>query len=113
MISNAKQIAEQLERVDITTEEREIGCGPGNMDRKLVTVYEVTPVWKGVDRKSSSSYSCSNKPQLAKRLKAAMENGDAFAYINVVKDINGCSYVSASMKIMMRSANADLKKLGY
>ncbi len=83
--------------VEIKSKLGQIGCGRGNMERKTVMVHTV---WVTTDDGNTSGYSCSNKPGLAARLKACIEDGKAY-------DAEG------NFNILMRCANADLNRLGY
>ena len=83
--------------VEISSKMAEVGCGRGNMDRKTIMCHTVKVSFdSGVVR----GYSCADKRGLAERLKACIEAGSAF-------DANG------KFKILMRTCNADLKRLGY
>jgi hypothetical protein len=104
---------EYLDRVEIRTEVREIGCGRFNLERKISTVYVVEVFCKNVNRPYLGGWSCGYKQTLAVRLKRCIESGNAFESVTVKKDVNGATYLSADMKISMRTANADLKRLGF
>ena len=104
---------EHLDKVRIRTEISEIGCGRLNMERKTATVYLVEVFGKNVDRPYIGGWSCGTNHNLAKRLKRCIEAGNAFGEVNVKKDARGETYISADMKISMRTANADLKRLGF
>ena len=75
--------------------------------------YIVAPYWNGVDRPDSSQWSCGTNEALAKRLRAAILAGVIIEEPVIAVDNNGKSYVSNGFAIRMRSANAELKRLGY
>jgi len=112
-ITDPNKIAKMIDRVEITSKMDEIGCGRGNMDRKTVLCHTVHLYWNGVDRPHTSSWSCAANRKLAERLKAAMESGKAFKSAEIVKDVNGKTYVNGDLAVFMRYANSDLKKLGF
>ncbi len=87
----------QVTNVKIISKLAEIGCGRGNMDRKTIMCHTVEVSFdSGVVR----GYNCAGKRILAERLKACIEADAAF-------EANG------KFKILMRTCNADLKRLGY
>ncbi len=77
------------------------------------TIWEVTPIWKDVDRPDTISYSCGSNKKLAERLANAFFDGGCYKDPEITKDCNGKTYVSYQFLIRMRCANADLKRLGY
>lgn len=66
-----------------------------------------------LDRPMTYGISCGRKPKLADRLVRAIDAGVVFDRPQVVVDVAGKTYVSASCKVLGRTLNADLKKLGY
>lgn len=76
--------------------------------------YVVVPEWEGVDRPITASYSCGFSKALAERLQMAMVNDAVWAEPPHIKtDTFDKTFVSASLNIRMRCANADLKRIGY
>lgn len=73
----------------------------------------VTPVWDGVDRQRSGSYSTGSNRKLADRLAAAFKAGKAYKNLEKREDVNHKTYASYNFQILMRHANADLKRLGF
>jgi hypothetical protein len=51
--------------------------------------------------------------KLAERLVRAVEAGVVFTPERVATDVNGNTYLVAPTKVMGRTANADLKRLGF
>lgn len=54
-----------------------------------------------------------NHKRLAERLVAAINAGVVFGNPELRTDVNGRTYVSADVKVLGRTANADLKRLGF
>ena len=50
---------------------------------------------------------------LARRLARAIETGVAFTAVEMKRDVNGKTYVSAAAQVLGRRMNADLKRLGF
>ena len=75
----------------------------------------VTPVWNGVDRPASMHYAMPIKhKKLAERLKKAIESGKCwYREPQILIDVHGLTYVNASLNLLMRTANADLKRMGF
>lgn len=72
----------------------------------------VVPYWSGVDRPSSSQWSCGTNKALAERLKAAILAGVIIEDAIIKTDIYGKTYASYGFAVRMRCLNADLKRLG-
>ena len=77
-------------------------------DRFIVQVY-----WKGVDRTAGSGWSCGSNRKLAERLAKCIKAGKAITDPEVKTDIYGETYVGHGFNILMRQANADMKRLGF
>ena len=76
--------------------------------------FSVVPVWKDVDRPQTGGYHLGKNLPLAKRLKKAIESGKIWNSVPTVEtDMDGNTYVCASISISMRRANSELKKLGF
>lgn len=75
----------------------------------------VQPVWEGVDRPITGGTAFPlNKLKLAQRWSAALESGKAWYKEPVIcTDCDGETYVSAFPSMSPRTANADLKRLGF
>jgi hypothetical protein len=76
----------------------------------------VNTTWSGakLDRPNTHSYMLrAGKAALAARLKRAIDAQAVYANPNVVKDVNGHTYVHATCRVMGKYMNADLKRLGY
>lgn len=73
----------------------------------------VVPYWANVDRPVTQKFNCGFKPKLAERLQRAWEDGAAYEYAQLRHDVNYNSYIACDSKVLMRIANADLKRLGY
>jgi len=71
----------------------------------------VAPVWAGVDRPASRSIRVSSK--VAPRLKRAFLAGVVAVDAEVLTDNVGETYVSWTSKVSGRTANADLRRLGF
>ena len=87
----------RITNVEIVSEMREVGCGRYNLDRKTILYHTVEVLF---DNGTKRGYSCAGNRKLAERLKICIEAGDAF-------DADG------RFNILMRTCNADLKRLGY
>ena len=76
---------------------------------------EVSYYWEGekIDRPSVGAMSCGSNRKLAERLKRAVDAQKVHLNPQIKTDINGKSYVSATITVNGRSLNADLKRLGY
>lgn len=72
----------------------------------------VSPSWHGVDRPDTGGYAVRNQ-RTADRLKAAMLAGVVYTDPEVVTDVNGKTFVSASRTVLGRRINADLRRLGF
>ena len=95
----------ELERVDIKEVDSFI---------KGETRLNVQPVWKNVDRPMSSSYGFSLKHRkLAERFKKAFEAGAIYVGLKLCKDIEGKTFASYNLIILMRRCSAELNRLGY
>lgn len=67
-----------------------------------------------LDRTAGGGWLFGPKHQrLAERLVAAINDGAVHGTPELRTDVNGKTYVHASSKVLGRSANADLKRLGY
>lgn len=76
--------------------------------------YLVSPIWDGVDRPNVAGYSCGRNLGLARRLQAAIKSGKLWIKQPQFQiDIYGKSYVQADIRILMRRANSELRKLGF
>lgn len=76
----------------------------------------VWPVWSGVDRERGSGYGLNNTPahrELALRLRTAMLAGAVYEPAIIATDVNGKTFARASSKVLGRTMNADLARLGY
>jgi hypothetical protein len=71
----------------------------------------VIPVWSGVDRGDASGIVVPAK--VAPRLVAAMRAGVVYGEPTILTSKGGTTFVSATCHVMGRTANADLKRLGY
>lgn len=106
--------SELFDHVEIVEKEDMIGCGPGNMDRKKATTYTVKVFWKAPYGENKGSWSCSNNRKLAERLKRCIEDGVAIPTVELDIDVTGNQYAYGALEnILMRCANADLRRLGY
>ncbi len=75
--------------------------------------FVVTPVWSGVDRPDSASWSTGKNRALAGRLAQAMKAGVVFENPSIMTDVNGKTFVSALSLVRGRALNADLRRLGF
>lgn len=93
-----------LDRVEIAQDDDEEG-------NQLV----VRPIWKDVDRPSVGGWMLSAKARpLAERLKRAIEAGAVFTAGRIATDVDGRTYVATTgPRVLGRTLNADLKRLGY
>jgi hypothetical protein len=76
----------------------------------------VKVVWSGapLDRPSTGGFIIGKGHlALARRLERAINAQAVHANARVVKDVYGKTYVSANCLVLMRKANADLRRLGY
>lgn len=75
----------------------------------------VNPHWAGVDRANVGGYSFPvKKKDVALRLQTAIESGKIWmAEPQFKTDVDGNTYVCASVKILMRNCSAELKRLGF
>jgi len=74
----------------------------------------VQPVWSGVDRPIVGGYSTGKNYRLADRLAAFMRSGQAWLGTpEVLVDVNGHTYVNATLRISTRFLNAGLKRRGF
>jgi hypothetical protein len=74
----------------------------------------ISPFWKGVDRPNTGGWLLPlKKRSLAERLKRAIEAGVVYKRLVKTNDIYGQTYISTGVPILVRTMNADLKKLGY
>lgn len=73
--------------------------------------------WRGVDvdRPRCHGISTGRNRKLAERLVAATAAGVIFDLddVEILRDVEGSTYVSASSKVMGRYLNADLTRLGF
>lgn len=74
--------------------------------------WNVKPIWSN-DIDCRSSFSFGNKEQLARRFAKAFEAGVVYENAHVAIDVDNEQYVSYDMTILMRTANAELKRLGF
>lgn len=91
-----------IDRVEIVTN-----------DDGTITVW---PYWKGVDRPQGAGWGLrdnANGHKLARRLKAALESGKAFTKVSVAYDINGNTFATTQGRLLGRTLNADLKRIGF
>lgn len=72
----------------------------------------VRPVWHGVDRPSTGGWVVKNMAT-ARRLEKAIMDMAVFSEAKVTVDVKGQTYVATMTKILARTVNADLRKLGY
>jgi hypothetical protein len=68
-------------------------------------------VWEGVDRPNTGGIVCPER--IAPRLVAACNAGVLFVGDQVVKDVDGKTYVDTVCQVTGRHLHADLKKLGF
>jgi hypothetical protein len=112
----AKIAKPKLDKVTITSKLGEIGkrdrLSPTGFRMVKGISYTVNVFWKNVDRPHTASYSFTNE-SVAKRLKACIEAGAAYSNTKVTTDNAGQTYVDASINILMRTASADLRRLGF
>jgi hypothetical protein len=74
----------------------------------------VQPIWSGVDRPNVGGYSAGKNYRLAERLAAFMRSDKAWIGTpEVCTDVDGKTYVNASLRINTRCLNAQLKKFGF
>lgn len=88
-------------RVEIVVTQTEIG---------------VYPYAEGIplDRRRMIGFVMSfRKRKLAERLKLAIEAGVVFTDLSVATDVNGRTYLACNRTVQARTANADLKRLGF
>lgn len=82
--------------------------------RNHETYWLVAPIWQGVDRPYVGGYSTGKNYRLAERLAAFMKSGNAWiGQPEVRTDVDGKSYVNASLRINTRRLNAELKRFGF
>lgn len=74
---------------------------------------EVCQIWEGVDRAYVCGYSAGMNAKLAQRLKKAMEDGVAYPFVKIAKDVHGKTYAETKYNVLARNMNSELKKLGY
>lgn len=93
---------ELLDRVDIVEDD----VMPGLL---------VKPIWKGVDRPFVGGWGLPiDARPLAERLKRAIEAGAIHSDARIQTDVDGRTYVETTqIRIVGRTMNADLKRLGY
>lgn len=72
----------------------------------------VTPVWGGVDRPRVGGIVVKDM-KTAARLQRAYYAGAAYDTPTIQTDVNGKTFVWAPTRVLGRTMNADLKKLGY
>ncbi len=80
------------------------------------TSITVTPMFRGVDRPQGYGMGFPNTPagrRLAERYRRYLKSGEAFPGLHVKTDVNGKTYAFYSLTILGRTANADLKRLGF
>jgi hypothetical protein len=75
-------------------------------------LWSVTPVWAGVDLPDNFGWIVRGE-RLARRLDAAVRAGVVFGPAEVCTNIKGKTYVNASSRVLGRTLNADLRRLGY
>lgn len=78
--------------------------------------WNVAVVWQGfdVDRASTGGFGLSAKHEgLARRLVAAIKAGAVYDVVGIAKDVDGKTYVDARCRVLGRTMNADLKRLGF
>lgn len=77
-------------------------------------IFEVVGMWGGaaLDRPAGTGYAVRGR-RLAERLAQAMRDGKVFRDAEVKVDMNGKTYVSANSNVLGRTANADLRRMGY
>lgn len=71
----------------------------------------VTPIWSDVDRAEGAGWVVSSK--LVSRLVAALLAGVVTPNPKVATDVNGKTFVSHDLRVLGRTMNADLKRLGF
>lgn len=82
--------------------------------RNCETYWLVAPIWTGVDRPYVGGYSAGKNYRLAERLAAFMRSGRAWIGTpELCTDVDGKTYVNASLRINTRHLNAELKKHGF
>lgn len=92
----------EIVRVEV---ERDAESGPD--------FWSVSPIWGGgVDRPNTGGYIVKGG-RLAARLESAMLAGVVYEDPTVKTDVNGKTYVAASSRILGRTVNADLRRLGF
>lgn len=78
------------------------------------TYWLVSPIWNGVDRPNVGGYSTGKNYRLAERLAAFMRSGKAWiGSPELCTDVDGKSYINASLRINTRCLNAELKRHGF
>ena len=76
--------------------------------------YEITPIWKAVDRPNVGGYALSTMDEaLALRVVHCMVNGAFFADVERAIDNNGQSYMKSTPAVFMTTLDEDLRRLGY
>jgi hypothetical protein len=74
----------------------------------------VTPFWKGVDRSQGCGWGIPiKKPQLAERLRKAIESGRLYDHVEVRTDSAGLTFMDAGHPIVGRRMNASLTEMGF
>lgn len=76
----------------------------------------VFPVWQGVDRPQTGGVALPDTPSgrnLADRLKKAIEAGVAYRGLAIRQDNAGQTYVATDARVLGRTLNADLRRLGF
>lgn len=76
----------------------------------------VYPFAEGIDldrRRLTGFVMSFRKRKLAERLKLAIEAGVVFADPRVSTDVNGRTYLACTSMVHGKTANADLKRLGF
>lgn len=81
----------------------------GSFDR-----YEITPIWKDVDRPNVGGYSFMTlDEELALRVVHCMVNGAFFSHAERAHDVHGKSYIKATSRVLPSTLDDDLRNLGY
>jgi len=105
MPNSAERTAPQM--VDVKVERDTDDHGTGRKD-----LWCVCPVWADVDLPDGFGWLIRGE-RLARRLEAALRAGATLRKAEVRTNLNGQTYVADEHRVMGRTMNADLRRLGF
>ena len=89
---------------------------PKAITQRVLNGVLVSVVWTSseieLDRPNSFGFLVRDQA-LAQRLARAVEAEAVFAAPTVCRDVHGQTYVSATSRVLVRTASADLRRLGF